>query len=443
MAKKLIAFVAYFIPPGRTRQEQNTDRIMVYSFIAMFIAGVFLFILDLSLNLLTVGLLVLTLPFGAIGYAYMQRVGKIRSSRWLSHLHVLAVILFTGFVYSKEIRIHAYFLPILINILSVFRGKLKKDGYVLAGLILLSIPLLVYSDFRIMAVTLDEATMKSSQISNLMGATLVTCYEVIALLEVNSRYQQSLEKRNHEIEAQQQKLLQLMDTRDQLIRVLANDIRSPFKAILGTINVMELSQLTEEERNWMLKVVRRDAEGTLDMMDNLINWTKLQHNGLTPDPEWIRADSLLNTELFHLEKRAEYKKIRLDISRELNLLIYADRFLLEAVLHNLLCNAIKFTPEGGTATLKIILESGAVHFTVSDTGKGIAPDILQKIREGVPVSTDGTAHEKGHGVGLLVAGGMLELLGSRLNIQTSSGKGTTFHFVLAQDTNSSHQAVQG
>lgn len=440
MAKQLIAFVSNFIPPGRTRQEQNTDRIMVYAFMAMFAAGIFLFILDISLNLYTVGLLVLTMPFGAIGYAYMQKAGMIRISRWMSHLHVLAVILFSGFVYSKDILIHAYFLPILVNILSVFRGKLKKDGYVLAALVILTIPLIVYSDFRVMEIALDSSRMHSSQLSNLMGATLFTCYEVIALLQVNSRYQQSLEKRYHEIEVQKQELVQLMDTRDKLLSVLANDIRSPFKAILGTINVMEINSLSEEEREWMLKVVRRDTEGTLDMMDNIINWTKLQHNGLTPDPEWIRADSLLNAELLHLEKRAATKNIKLVIIREPHLLIYADRYLLDQVLHNLLCNAIKFSPEGGNVELKILKQDETVHFTVSDTGAGLDPDILERVKKGEPIKTNGTANEKGHGVGLLVVDGMLKLLESDLYIHTSPGNGTIVHFMLTQDTNPTHHA---
>lgn len=129
--------------------------------------------------------------------------------------------------------------------------------------------------------------------------------------------------------------------------------------------------------------------------------------------------------------KAEEKKIRLNIETPGNLpLVFADISLTERVLQNLLDNAFKFTPAGGTITIFLAETNAGVKVAVSDTGTGIAPEDLTHIFERYKQMHSRSPESKGMGIGLAIVKKILELHQAAIVVSSEPGKGTTFNFEL-------------
>ena len=134
---------------------------------------------------------------------------------------------------------------------------------------------------------------------------------------------------------------------------------------------------------------------------------------------------------------AEQKRIKLEavLSDEPTNLVYADIALMERAISNLIDNALKHTPEGGTVSIISKNDDNNVSFTISDTGKGIAEENIQRIFDRFYQEDPSRTVGAGAGLGLSIAQKILELHGSKLSVESGSGKGTTFSFILSPQLN--------
>jgi signal transduction histidine kinase len=129
--------------------------------------------------------------------------------------------------------------------------------------------------------------------------------------------------------------------------------------------------------------------------------------------------------------KANEKKIRLSIQSPDNLpLVFADISLTERVLQNLLDNAFKFTPAGGTITILLSETNTGVEVTVMDTGVGISPEDLTHIFDRYKKTIPRSLESKGMGIGLAIVKKILELHQVSILVSSEPGKGTTFNFEL-------------
>ena len=123
----------------------------------------------------------------------------------------------------------------------------------------------------------------------------------------------------------------------------------------------------------------------------------------------------------------------------------AHKHSVNTVIRNLVSNAIKFTPEGGTITLSVRREQNLYVVSIADTGVGMSPETLKKLfRIDTKYTTHGTANEKGTGLGLILCKDFIEKNGGSIGVESQEGKGTVFFFRLpaAQGVNlSSPQPV--
>jgi signal transduction histidine kinase len=125
------------------------------------------------------------------------------------------------------------------------------------------------------------------------------------------------------------------------------------------------------------------------------------------------------------------KDIRVDLEIEERLMVSADRNMFRTIVLNLLSNAVKFTPEAGKVALVAVRDNHLAVFRVSDTGTGMTPGELDQLfRIDTSCSREGTAGEKGSGLGLLVCKEMLDLNGGSIEVQSQEGVGSTFVFTL-------------
>ena len=129
---------------------------------------------------------------------------------------------------------------------------------------------------------------------------------------------------------------------------------------------------------------------------------------------------------------AKAKNIDLKVEQRNKLQVFADREMIRTVIRNLVSNAIKFTHDGGTVTIKTRTYNNKPMITISDSGIGMENEAVQKLFKGSSsVSTTGTANEKGTGLGLIICKEFVELNRGEIKVASEPGKGSDFSIVLA------------
>jgi signal transduction histidine kinase len=178
----------------------------------------------------------------------------------------------------------------------------------------------------------------------------------------------------------------------------------------------------------------KSAESQVELLYNLLGWAKLQTGRMTYTPEtFLFADIL--SDLTLTRKMAENKGVVFVVEIPDHALVTGDSNMLTTVVRNLLTNAIKFTPSGGTVTLSVSPASPASYtFSVNDTGIGMSREQVHKLFNLESVhSRKGTAGEAGSGLGLIVCKELLEKHGSVLYMESEEGKGSRFWFELKSE----------
>jgi len=132
-----------------------------------------------------------------------------------------------------------------------------------------------------------------------------------------------------------------------------------------------------------------------------------------------------------LKAQAQNKRITLVNESQEKVLIDAHKNSINTVVRNLISNAIKFTPEGGTITLKSSRQNGSAVTSIADTGVGMSQNVIDKLfRLDSKHSTKGTANEKGTGLGLILCKEFVEKNGGKIWVNSKEGEGTVFYFSL-------------
>ncbi len=232
-------------------------------------------------------------------------------------------------------------------------------------------------------------------------------------------------------------LRQANDTQQELMRIIGHDLRGPvatFQQITpllhGVLGPMPAADDTE-----LVRELDASAQHLGALVDNLLHWARVQGGLVKSDPVRLRAATAVQSVVSLYEPVARHKRLTLTPDAPPDLGLTADLDLLTTVLRNLLGNAIKFTPAGGTVQVAATGGPGGVTFSVTDSGVGMSADALAVVfgsGGGAPVtSQSGTAGEPGTGLGLPLCRRFVALLGGELRaVPNAAGSGMRFWFVL-------------
>ncbi|MDO9510169.1 MAG: hybrid sensor histidine kinase/response regulator [Bacteroidales bacterium] len=249
--------------------------------------------------------------------------------------------------------------------------------------------------------------------------------ELIELNEELLKTNIELEKANH--------------TKDRLFSLIGHDMRGPVNNIINLIKLLLEDAIEEKERDDLMHETLRSIQGTHDLLENLLYWSRSQKGELVFFPEELMVDDTINEVLFSMDSLIANKGIQIIQDYQGGQYARADRSMLMVVLRNLLTNAVKFSHENGKITIQSIKDGDTVRITISDEGVGMSEDVLQKILDPlVTYSTRGTRHEKGTGLGLVICREFIEKTGGNLIIQSKVGEGSRFSFNLPAVLQISH-----
>jgi two-component system phosphate regulon sensor histidine kinase PhoR len=213
-----------------------------------------------------------------------------------------------------------------------------------------------------------------------------------------------------------------------LTRLAAHELRTPLTAIVGHAEILESCDPADEAL-WRRSrdFIAAEAQRLARLVDDLLTLSRLE---AAPLMRPVNVRAVAESALSHLFDRAEAAGLKLTLDAPPSLpRVRADADRLEQALVNLLDNAIKYTPGGGTVTTRLISEGGYVRVEVGDTGPGIAPDDLPHLFEPL-YRAESARRLPGTGLGLTIVRAILDQHGAPVSVRSTPGQGTTFTFRL-------------
>ena len=216
------------------------------------------------------------------------------------------------------------------------------------------------------------------------------------------------------------------------LSTMSHEIRTPMNAILGMAELLADSSLTTEQRKY-LSVMINNGNALLDLINDILDFARVESGYLKLERTLFDPCELAERVAETLSIRAHEKKLELvvNLAADTPRALIGDPLRLRQVLINLIGNAIKFT-ETGEIELEVRPQddTGALHFTVRDTGIGIPAGQLQEIFKSYAQAESSTARKYGGtGLGLAIVAQLADLMGGRIWVESEVGRGSTFHFV--------------
>ncbi|WP_316783278.1 HAMP domain-containing sensor histidine kinase [Pedobacter frigiditerrae] len=250
----------------------------------------------------------------------------------------------------------------------------------------------------------------------------------------------AVEKSNAQILLQKNQLEESNSEKNKLMSIISHDLRSPLTNIQNYLVLLNQLQIDNSERRAIEEALLKSTNNAMEMLSNLLHWSKSQMEG--PQVHLIEVNLLaVLANTLAIENTSALKKeitLTNNIPSQLN--VIADVDMLQLVMRNLISNAIKFTPQGGSINIDAKILPNECKITVSDNGQGIPEDKKNDIFSIKSKPVYGTANEKGVGLGLVLCKEFIELQGGKIGFESSLSKGSSFFiFIPLKHTSSTTQ----
>ncbi len=249
---------------------------------------------------------------------------------------------------------------------------------------------------------------------------------------------EQIKKQNEQIRIQSQEVAEIYQTKNKLFSIIAHDLKNPFNSIIGFSDLLLESCENNDQKavKRFSRIIRDTSTNTFDLLNNLLDWSKIQTNKITLNPQEINIKDLVDEMVEYMYDFAKQKGILLQAETFVTINIWADLTMIQTVLRNLISNAIKYSSKGDVIEIKIANYNRELKISVSDTGLGIPDEDKKKLfKISDSISKLGTNNEKGTGLGLLLCQNFIKLHEGKIWVDSIEGKGSTFSFTLPKIKN--------
>ena len=248
-----------------------------------------------------------------------------------------------------------------------------------------------------------------------------------------------LETAKREVEAFSQSVVKAKEElersskfKDQFLSTMSHELRTPLNAVLGFSDLLgedRYGSLNEKQRRYV-NHISTGGKHLLRLINDILDLSRIEAGRLQLTIETVRVDTSLSEACDTLQPLASKKNHQLIKHPAPGLSVRADGTRLKQILMNLIGNAVKFTPEGGTIELAAKKIDDHVRLEVRDSGPGIPPDEQKRIFEAFYRLTQNARAAEGSGLGLAITQRLVELHGGNLGLESEPGKGSCFFFTL-------------
>jgi two-component system, sensor histidine kinase and response regulator len=214
---------------------------------------------------------------------------------------------------------------------------------------------------------------------------------------------------------------------------MSHDLRNPLTALLASADKLssDPESLSPSQVKQLSLIIHRTSKKLLHQLNEVIDWAKRQTQKVSFYPERISLSQGIDDSLELLRPNAEQKKIKLHNHTPDNIEVMADSLMLRSIVQNLVTNAIKYTPSGGSVSIKASKNEQMACIFVEDSGIGMTAEVKERLF----ISTDqksvlGTNNEQGSGLGLILVSDFVNQHGGQIDVESDVGVGTTIKFTI-------------
>lgn len=239
------------------------------------------------------------------------------------------------------------------------------------------------------------------------------------------------EKYIHELELRNRESEQANQLKSEFLANMSHELRSPLHTIIGFAELLaeEIEGPLNQKQQRFVTHIHDDSLHLLDLINDLLDLSKIEAGRLELRHEAFHVDAVIDEALSSVRPRAEARSLKIQTNVSISAAVYADRLRFKQILHNLLTNAIKFTPVGGTVWIAGVRRGRFAEISVLDTGIGIPEDQHQAIFDKFyQVRTPAKDGLEGTGLGLAITKRLVEQHGGRIWVKSEPAKGSCFTF---------------
>jgi PAS domain S-box-containing protein len=226
-------------------------------------------------------------------------------------------------------------------------------------------------------------------------------------------------------------LRELIATKDKFFNIVAHDLKNPFTSLLGATELLysNIDHLKTEKIIKLAEILNDSAKSGYAILLNLLDWSRSQTGNINIKPEKINFKNLLSENILELQLSATNKQINITSTVKDDIVVFADKNMINTILRNLLSNSLKFTHKGGKVTVGARSSKNYITVSVKDTGIGISEENVKNLfRIDTRFQLPGTNNEQGTGLGLKLCKEFVEKLGGKIGVKSIENQGSVFIF---------------
>ena len=237
----------------------------------------------------------------------------------------------------------------------------------------------------------------------------------------------------NEIKHKNEQLLKIQMEKDKFFSVIVHDIKTPFNSFLGLTEYLDQEALTlpADELKEISSALKMSAENLHAMLEDMLVWARMERGMIPFNPKESLLIPLIRESIEPLQDLAASKSIEIVCSVEPYETVYADKYLIQTIMRNLISNALKFTHTGGKVVLSAKREGELLEISVKDSGIGMSAGMIENLFEFRSVNNrKGTEGEPTTGLGLVVCKDFAEKMGGALDVESVPDFGSRFFFTV-------------
>jgi len=249
-----------------------------------------------------------------------------------------------------------------------------------------------------------------------------------ALEEVERR-----KKVEEELRKSEAQLRELNATKDKFFSIIAHDLKNPIGAFKNVLELLyeNFNEFSKEEILEFIEPLKESSIQLFSLLENLLIWSRAQTGKMQLEFVEFNLIDLIKNNISLFTLQADNKQIELLTQIPQKLMVFADLNSINAVIRNLINNALKFTFPGGKIIVTAIEQEDFALVCVEDNGIGMNDETKSKLfRIDVHHTSLGTAQEKGTGLGLIICKEFIEANGGKIWVESEEGKGSKFYFTV-------------
>jgi signal transduction histidine kinase len=357
-------------------------------------------------------------------------------TRYTKHTQILIITGINGFLtvinFTDGLRMgnYLYFFPLLFALPFFISSQRKYNKQVL-----LYFMLTVLSFCSCITFVPDESRWQEIREEQYSSSFAINCVCAIVLSGVFSYLGIFFERKySRELVQQKHRAEEAMKARSQFLSQMGHELRTPMNGIIGATNLLSKQTILPDQIEYH-DILKYCSNHMLELINNILDYNKIEAGKLELHLTDVNLKQLLQNAAIPFYNRFDEKSVELkvEIDDSLNESLMLDEIRMIQILNNLISNALKFT-DAGYVRIKascIVNNENIVtaNFLVEDTGIGIAKKDFNKVFESFEqIYSAGTRKHRGTGLGLSIAQRLLNLMESRLELESEPGKGSSFSF---------------